>query len=150
MTSEKAIISILNEQVNTYKVLLDLLKKERIYLVEIDAEKIEAISKEKDTVVMKLRLLEEERIRLIQRIADEHGTGTMNLEELARFTGDKTFLELRAKLKELLQHVDELNKFNGILISRSIQYLKTNNNFFSSFITGHGSQATGVLMSKES
>jgi flagellar biosynthesis/type III secretory pathway chaperone len=55
MTSEKAIESILKEQINTYKMLYDLLKKERECLVHIDAEKVAEISKEKDTVIMRLR-----------------------------------------------------------------------------------------------
>ena len=52
MTPEQAIINILKEQINTYKILHDLLKEERICLVDINAEKIADISKEKDTVIM--------------------------------------------------------------------------------------------------
>lgn len=93
MTDNKAIVSILQEQINTYNMLLELLKKEKASLVEIDVEKMEEISKEKDTVVMRLRLLEKERVRLMRIFADDNYiTKNMNLEDLAKFTGDTYFL----------------------------------------------------------
>jgi len=47
MTVSKAIVSILQEQINTYNMLLELLKKEKACLSVIDVEKIEEMSKEK-------------------------------------------------------------------------------------------------------
>ena len=150
MTCDRAVISILKEQINTYKILLDLLKKERASLVEFDAEKVEEISKEKDTVVMRLRLLEEERVRLIKKFAEDNSLSfNLNLEGMAKHTGDTTFSVLRSQMLSLLQSIDEMNKFNSILIDRSIKYLRTTTNFFNSFTTQHTPQTTGVLLSKE-
>ena len=69
MTSDTAIINILKEQIKTYKVLHNLLNKERKCLIDMASEKVEEISKEKDTVLMRLRLLEEERQRLIKQFS---------------------------------------------------------------------------------
>ncbi|MBI4849274.1 MAG: flagellar protein FlgN [Nitrospirae bacterium] len=150
MTPDKAIVSILREQVNTYKTLLELLKKERVCLVDINPDKIEEISKEKDTVVMRLRLLEEERVRLIKKYSQDSGlTGSMNLEEMARHTGESTFSVLRSQMLSLLQSIEEMNRFNSILINRSLKYIKTTASFFNSFTANHISQTTGVLLSKE-
>ncbi len=150
MTSDRAIESIIKEQINTYKILLDLLKKERTCLVDINAEEVEEISKEKDTVVMRLRLLEEERQRLIKKFSEDNNVDSdINLEELGKLTGNKVFPILRSQLLSLLQGIEEMNKFNSILIDRSIKYIRTTANFFSSFMTERLPQTTGVVVSKE-
>lgn len=150
MTSDKAIISILKEQVKTYKALHNLLKKEREYLVKIDADKVEEISKEKDTVVMRLRLLEEERQRLIkQYAADNKVDSDINLEDMGKMTGNQEFPVLRSTLRSLLQSIEEMNKFNAVLIERSLKYIRTTSNFLNSFAPDSVTQTTGTLLSKE-
>ncbi len=83
MTSVEAITNILNEQVNSYKMLLDLLQRERACLLDFNAEGVEELSKEKDTLVLRLRLLEEERIRLMRKFSDEtiHATSCTKDDE---------------------------------------------------------------------
>lgn len=150
MTSDTAIISILREQIKTYKVLHDLLSKERSSLINIDAEKVEAISKEKDTVIMRLRLLEEERQRLIRRFTEDNGfSRDINLDELGRVTGNSVFSDLRSSMLSLLQGIEEMNRFNSILIERSLNHIKATTNFFSLFRKEHNTQTKGVLLSKE-
>ncbi len=150
MTSERAIENILKEQINTYKVFHDLLKKERTCLVNIEAEKLEEISKEKDTVIMRLRLLEEERQRLIKKFTEENNfVGQINLKEIGTLTGNSIFIELRSQLLSLLQSIEEMNKLNASLIDRSINYIKTNTSFISSISKEDTGMKTGVLLSKE-
>jgi flagellar biosynthesis/type III secretory pathway chaperone len=151
MRSEEALINLLQEQISSYTILQSLLQKERSSLIDMDAPKVEEISKEKDTVVMRLRLLEEERQRLTKEIGQSNGAGTnITLKELAQCTGKSLFLSLRTQLVTLLQTVDQMNKFNSILMDRSIQYLTTTNNFFNLFVGEQLHQSTGILLSKES
>ncbi|UCD35219.1 MAG: flagellar protein FlgN [Nitrospiraceae bacterium] len=150
MTPDSAIISILSEQVNSYKNLHALLSRERECLVAIDSERIETISKEKDTVIMRLRLLEEERQRLLREFARDHSCNDdINLDDLAEITGNGLFRDLRLQLRSLLQSIEEINRFNAILIDRSLSHLKTNSNFLRLFRSGPHPQSTGVLLSKE-
>ncbi len=150
MTTEQAIETILKEQINSYKVLHDVLKQERLCLVKIDVDQVEKISKEKDTVVMKLRLLEEERQRLIKKfIRDNDLPDDINLNDLAKFTGNTLFKELRSKLLSLLQVIEEMNKFNSILINKSINHVKTSTRFMNVFQTERSLQNRGTLLSKE-
>ena len=126
MTSEQAIINILQEQIKSYKALLVLLKEEKECLVNIKPDKVSELSKEKDTIVMRLRLLEEERVRLVNEFVRENEiSGKVNLKQLATITGNDDFSTLRSKLVSLLQNVEEMNKFNSILIDRSINYIKS-------------------------
>lgn len=145
MTSVEAITNILNEQVNSYKMLLDLLQRERACLLDFDAEGVEELSKEKDTLVLRLRLLEEERIRLMRNFSDSD----TSLQRLWELTGDNTFQDMRSKLISLLQSIEELNEFNRLLIERSLSYIKSTSNFFGSFGLSCNTKGKGTLLSRE-
>jgi len=150
MTSDTAIVNILKEQITAYKILHDLLSRERACLISIDSQRVEEISKEKDTVIMRLRLLEEERQRLIKQFTVDNGmSSNINLDELGKLTGNNIFSELRSHLLSLLQSIEEMNRFNSILIDRSLNHIKNSNNFFSLFRKEDNPQFTGVLLSKE-
>jgi len=125
--------SILTEQVGGYRILLDLLQRERATLLRFDPRAMESLSKEKDTIVMKLRLLEEERIRLVQAFMEEHRiTDKAVLSKLAEVVGNDSFQRLRLQLISLLQSITELNGFNRVLIERSTAVVKNTLNFLSS------------------
>jgi flagellar biosynthesis/type III secretory pathway chaperone len=127
-----------------------LLKEEKDCLVNIKPDKVPVLSKEKDTIVMRLRLLEEERVRLVNEFVRENEiSGKVNLKQLATITGNDDFITLRSKLVSLLQNVEEMNKFNSILIDRSINYIKTTTSFFGTFSEENAAKTTGVLLSKE-
>lgn len=150
MISENTIINILEEQVKAYRALQDLLIKERASLVEIDPRGVEEISKQKDTVVMRLRLLEDERQRLVRQFADEKSvSGNINLDELGRQCGNEQFSKLRTQLRSLLSSIEEMNRINSVLIDRSLKYIRTTVNFFSSFSPEYEHKNTGVLLSRE-
>ncbi|MDA8389114.1 MAG: flagellar protein FlgN [Nitrospiraceae bacterium] len=121
-TPEK-IKEILEQQVGQYKELLELLQKERLCLMDLDWEGVRELSKRKDTVVLKLRLLEQERVRLVEGLPISGGCageGLLSLRELEAKTGDAAFLTLRSQLICLLQSISELNEFNRILIDRTL------------------------------
>jgi flagellar biosynthesis/type III secretory pathway chaperone len=69
MKTVESIKKLLREQLEGYKALMELLKRERECLVNLNQRGIEELSKEKDTLTLKLRLLEEERIRLTGKLA---------------------------------------------------------------------------------
>ena len=57
MQTVENIKAILSEQVIGYRALLDVLRQESKYIVHFNAPRVEALSKEKDSIVLKLRLL---------------------------------------------------------------------------------------------
>lgn len=61
--------SVLSEQVIGYRTLIDILRQERECLVCFNPAGVESLSREKDTIVLKLKLLEEERVRLVRAFA---------------------------------------------------------------------------------
>ena len=151
MKPDQAILRILREQVNSYKMRLHLLNDKRKSLVEIDTDRIENISKEKDTLVMRLRLQEEERQRLLAEFTRDHDIeDEITLVELGKYTGNGQIPELRSQLISLLQSIEEMNKFNNVLIDRSLQQVRTSSGFFNSFCNESLPPNKGVLLSKES
>jgi hypothetical protein len=125
MKTVDAIKNILIEQVNGYRSLLILLQKERGYLLNLNSAGIETLSKEKDNLSLKLRLLEEERLRLLEQFSTENGVdGEMSLNRLYDITGDDAFKVIRLQFISLIQAISELNEFNRILIDRSLNFLR--------------------------
>ncbi len=134
MSLISSIRNILHEQINGYRDLLDVLQKERNCLIEFNASGVETLSKEKDTVILRLNLLEEERIRLMNKFKNENSiNGDLNLQKLSELTHDDTFQKLRSQLMSLLQSIAELNEFNRILIERSLYFIKNTAQFLDSF-----------------
>jgi len=153
MKTLDALKAILLEQKNCCKALVGLLQKERAHLVDFDVRAIEELTKEKDTVMLRLRLLEEERIRLTATLAaDAPGgaSGDVTLRSLAERTGDAELAGIRRDLVSLVQSVDDLNGFNRHLIDRSIGTLRTSTGFFQAF-GGRTSPPpeSGTLVSRE-
>jgi flagellar biosynthesis/type III secretory pathway chaperone len=146
----ESIKNILTEQINNYRVLLELLQRERECLINLDVDEVENLSKEKDTIVLKLRLLEEERIRLIKKYsADNAMKETVSLLDLFRLTADKDFQLIRSQLISLLQGIRELNEFNMVLIERSLSVVRHSVGFLESFGLQINQINTGLMFSKE-
>lgn len=142
--------TILSEQIKGYRALLELLQKERECLVNLNVEAIETVSKEKDTILLKLGLLEDERKRLIDAFAsDTSHSGPITLQQLSDITGDADFRSMRTQLRSLLLSIEEFNAFNMILIGRSLSFINNSMNFLGSFGVNMEQKTTGVIFSRE-
>jgi hypothetical protein len=145
-----SIKSILTEQITSYRVLLELLQRERECLINLDANGVENLSKEKDTTLLRLRLLDEERIRLLMKYsADNAIIGNVSLQSLFELTADNDFQLIRSQLTSLLQSIQELNDFNMILIDRSLSIVRHSVGFLESFGLHMNPNNTGIMLSKE-
>ncbi len=150
MRTIHTIKNILIEQIKGYRQLLDMLQREKECLINLDAKGVENISKEKDTIVLTLTLIEDERIRLIEEFSAENKiTGEVGLQRLADETGDETFHIVRLQLVSLLQSIEELNAVNRVLIGRSLNFIKNSMTFLGSFGIAMDQLTTGAILSKE-
>lgn len=150
MTTLENIKSILIEQINGYRALLELLQKEKLCLLNFDTQGVEAISKEKDVVIIRLRLVEEERIRLINKYLSENNLRCdYTLQKLIDLTGDNNLNILRLQLISLMQSIEELNSFNMILIGRSLNFIKHSMAFLESVGIDIDQLYKGSIFSKE-
>lgn len=135
MKSLGALKNILMEQEKCCKALVDLLQKERAYLIDFEVGGIEELAKGKDTLLFRLRLLEEERLRLTAALAAVPGgpPADVTLRGLADRTGDAELAGIRLKLVSLAQSIEDLNDFNRHLIDRSLGSVRCATGFFQAF-----------------
>ncbi len=150
MSTADRIKKILGEQIETYRTLLEVLQQERACLVHFNPEGVETLAKGKDTIMLKLRLLEEERIRLVQAFAHEQGiTEEMTLKKLSDVTGDADYSKLRSQMLSLIQAISEFNEFNKILIERSVNFVRRSLAFLDSIGLSADRKKTGAVLSRE-
>lgn len=154
-----AIKRVLGEQIQGCRQLLELLQREKLCLLDLQMEGLEAIIKEKDILVLKLRLLEEERVRLLDSLVRGNTLGILKKEtdprnisllKLSEISGEVIFQEMRSKLISLSQSIKELNTFNQGMIDRTLGFLKKNNQFLGAFYPGSPPfSEKGRLLSRE-
>jgi len=152
MKSLGALKVILMEQEKCCKALVDLLQKERAYLIDFEVGGIEELTKGKDTLLLRLRLLEEERLRLTAALAAGPGgpPADVTLRGLAERTGDAELAGIRLKLVSLAQSIEDLNSFNRHLIDRSLGSIRCATGFFHAFGGPFPERpASGALVSRE-
>ncbi|MBF0556195.1 MAG: flagellar protein FlgN [Nitrospirae bacterium] len=159
MKTANDIKKVLSLQIEGYKALFELLKRERENLVDFNEQGVETLAKEKYTQTLKLRLLEEERLRLMKKFVTEINSlppknggkvsADMSINTLADITGDTDFNGIRTMLKSLLQSIDELNEFNKVLIDRSLKYIRHNINFLNLHGVNPTVGKTGVFLARE-
>jgi len=150
MSTTDRIKTILSEQIHGYRTLLEVLQRERECLVHLNPEGVETLAKEKDTIMLKLRLLEEERMRLVSAFAVEHGTtGEMTLQRLHDVTGDASYSQLRLQMISLLQAIAEFNEFNKILIERSVNFVRRTLSFLDASGLSANRNRAGSIVSRE-
>jgi len=154
----KAIKKILVEEVQGCRLLLELLQREKLCLLELQMEGIEALTKQKDVLVLKLRLLEEERERLLGSfllqnfpsfLTEGAPSRKITLQKLAELTGETFFQEMRSKLISLSQSIKELNDLNKVMIDRTLVFLKKNNQFLGMAYPGTSPGDKGRILSAE-
>jgi len=100
--------------------------------------------------VIKLKLLEDERVRLVWSFAKEHGIIEKAVfTKLTDIAGDDSFQSIRLQLVSLLQSIMEFNGFNRILIERSAAVVQNALNFLSSIGVVTKTKNSGTLYSRQ-
>ncbi len=143
MNTLDGLVKILHEQLNGYERLFDLLKREKEAIIGFRPDEIEEISRTKDSLILQLRLLEEERQRLIRSFPFSEGRN-LGIHDLYLHTGDERLPALRSKLLSLLQGIEELNEINRSFIDRASGFLKASSSFLSVFYT-ESAKSTGTV-----
>lgn len=150
MSTASNIKNILTEQINGYRRLLELLYQEKDCLQNLNASGVESLSKKKDTLVLRLRLLEDERVRLTDKFStDNKLSGDVTLQTLYEITKDETFQALKMQMVSIVQSITELNQFNMVLIERSINFVRNSAKFLELCGLNINHKNAGIAFSRE-
>lgn len=132
MTREELIASLLDvlrEEIVLYRSLVDLLTDEQTTLMAADIEALEEIEKKKETIGLRIRLLEESRQGLsddLQRIVPLPG-GEVTLTAIVAVSKGAARNQLRecqSELRGLFTTMSSLVQLNERLVGRSLAFLR--------------------------
>ncbi len=120
--------SNLDELTKNYRLLLDLLRREKDLLIGADIEKLNQCNHEKENLLYKIRTLDSARERYAKELAQLIGADVANprLLELSKKVSSKEGDRLRtihATLEILIKRVTELNKENEQYASSALSVL---------------------------
>ncbi|HSW63249.1 MAG TPA: flagellar protein FlgN [Dissulfurispiraceae bacterium] len=125
------LIGVLEKEFELCILLVGLLQKERDVIVGLDPAALELLLREKETIVAGIRLCDESRERVLVSLGFA-GRTISDVAQLADNNYRERLTGLASKFKAIVVSIAELNRFNGVLIDKSLQYVKTSYNFLDS------------------
>jgi len=130
------LVQLLEEEAVLHQELLSIVTKEREILRSFAVEELYENNKAKETLILKIRLMEQGRQNLIAKLAqgEDRPLTLIQVAELTPEPWKTRFLELRSKLVALMEEVMSMNSRNRFLI----QYTQNNLNHLYSLITFYG------------
>ncbi len=116
----------MKEMVRLYRYLLDIVRKEKDYLIESDLDALNNNNKAKELTLLKLKKYEEERIQCVEEFSKAIGyrKEPVRLLDLANELGGEQGESLRQQhsvLKLLLGRVQNLNKENEVFVQSALE-----------------------------
>lgn len=123
------LLEILEKEANVYSDILDISKNKTNVVVEGKVAELESIVKLEQSLIMKLRKLEDHREKLIGSISAEIGAhpSKMTVSELANLLGSEQSERLKNAQNSLKGTIDRLqntNELNSRLINNSLEYIE--------------------------
>jgi flagellar biosynthesis/type III secretory pathway chaperone len=153
------LLGVLTGETELYRGLLQLLQEEKKAVVCAELKGLNETGKEKESLILKIRILEEERVKLLKKIAAAVGSPSpsLTLNELARsvkepFTTRLT--ECSSTLLALLQSIQELNHTNKALLLHSLELVRGSMTLLNNVMAAHpvyfrtGKMQTGTATGK--
>ncbi len=136
----KRLTSLLDEEIELFEALLSVLQDENNALICAKLNKLNETCKEKENLVLKIRILEEQRIYVLQEFSELSGCspGIITLAGLSRLAeGDNStrLTDCRSNLLSLAESIRDLNKSNRSLLNYSIGLVRTSLSFLDNFIS---------------
>jgi Trp operon repressor len=119
---------LLQRECDTYRSLLSLLQKERKIVVDCSIEDLIQTNKEKENLVLKIRILEQSRQALLEKIAEKMGVSPAelnlsNLEKRIKQPFVSTLRTLRSNLSAILQSIHDVNEENRVFLQHSVDFV---------------------------
>ena len=130
------LINILEKEVILYNEFLNILQNERQYMIDLSLDRLHECSNYKETVILKLHILEDSRKDVISLIQNGHNSSpTLAViidEAPARYR--KGLESCRSNLISLVNSIKEINQINGILADRVINYTRNSLSFLNRLV----------------
>lgn len=127
------LIRNLKEEIELLRFLSDALEKEREILVRSDVRELVDHNGKKETLILKMRMLEEVRRTMIRKISRDHGLAEsatlVGLASCADPSRRETLLALRESITALAAAIGERNEANREIIGVSLRHAQGSMDF---------------------
>jgi flagellar biosynthesis/type III secretory pathway chaperone len=138
------LITILEKEFDLLVGVVELLQKEKDVITSNNLDNLNNHVREKETVFARIRACEDVRTRELKSL----GLSKSKLSEIAETAGPESKERLAlivSKLKSVSGSITELNKLNGLLIEKSLFYIRNSRRFLETFgITPKGKVSVEV------
>jgi flagellar biosynthesis/type III secretory pathway chaperone len=131
---------LLEHEANLYRQLLAVIEKEKQAVVATNLTELNEAAKVKDNLLLKLRILDEQRHHQLRLLADDlkQPLEELNLSKLARLVEapHATRLDrLRSALVTIITKIQQANERNRALFSHSLELVKSSMNLLNNVMT---------------
>ncbi|MDX1709116.1 MAG: flagellar protein FlgN [Desulfobacterales bacterium] len=155
------LIGLLTHATELYQALLGVVQNEKEAVVGLNLKQLNEACKAKDNLLLKLRILEEQRQQVMDRVADELGCSAQRLT-LTRLSQQvapsyaRRLLDRSTDLLALIQILQEVTQQNKSLMTHSMQLIQGSYNLLNNLMVTHpvyfrsgtmdGGEQTGRLL----
>ena len=122
-------LGLLNEEIGIYESLLMTLQKEKKSVIASNLKQLNESSKEKENQFLKIRILEEQRLTVLEKLAQKLGKPDqlLTLTELSHLLDDPYATRIRncqSSFLSLAQSIQEINLSNRALLHHSLDLVR--------------------------
>ncbi|MBI5212799.1 MAG: flagellar protein FlgN [Nitrospirae bacterium] len=129
------LINVLEKEFFLCTQLVELLQREKDVIVSLDPAALEALLKDKEAITVEIKLCDEARERILDALGFENKT-ISEVADIAAHGFRERLSSIASKFTAIIHSISELNRFNSVLIEKSLYYIKTSYNFLNTFDVG--------------
>jgi len=123
------LLGLLEGEIDLYASMLLALQTEKKAIVDSNPTELNETSREKENLFLKIRILEEQRISLLEKLAQELGQPSqdLTLSKLSQLVQEPQATQLgecHSTFLSLAQSIQEINQSNKTLLTHSLDLLK--------------------------
>jgi len=152
------LLILLEEETRLYNLLLLLLQQEKEAVVSSNLDELNRVTKEKETLLLEIRILEEDRMRIQAKFSEKVGDSGQDrtLTQLSQMVDEPFSTRLQASCSNLLsltQSIKEINASNKALLVHSLELVRSsltilNNSIFHNTYYRNGKMQKGYQNGK--
>ncbi len=134
--------NLLNQEIEFYRSMLTLIGKEKDAVIKSELNALNEVGIEKENILVKLRIVEEQRTRLVTRLAEKWGYPFQDLTlTLVSQRVDEPYADRlkrnSAELLFLIKSVQETNQRNKQLFEHSLELIRGSYNLLNDLMASN-------------
>ena len=136
------LLRLLEEETDLYRSLLSVLQKEKKAVVDSRLEELDEAGKEKEGLILKIRFLEEKRMRFQKRLGDSMGyePEELTLTKLSQLVEEPYSIRLKicySNLLGMIPSIQKINHSNRSLLTHSLELVKGSLSLLNNFVASN-------------